>query len=113
MTSSRTPATLLPDLRRETRSSWDLLTPLALLALGVIGVAFIYSAQLSVTQGRGSGLGVWLRQEWFKQILFLGADFSLGQALKEGEHLALGQRAEKSVGRASASSSEFVCSDCV
>ena len=45
---------------------------LALLALGVIGVAFIYSAQLSVTQGRGSGLGAWLRQEWFKQILFLG-----------------------------------------
>ncbi|MFM1748024.1 MAG: hypothetical protein RLZZ188_1690 [Verrucomicrobiota bacterium] len=63
------PRISLPAFRPVTRSSWDLLTPLALLVLGAIGVAFIYSAQLSVSQGRA---GAWLRQEWFKQILFLG-----------------------------------------
>jgi rod shape determining protein RodA len=40
--------------------------------LGAIGVAFIYSAQLSVLQARGAGTS-WLRQDWFKQIVFLGA----------------------------------------
>jgi len=55
-----------------TRSSWDLVTPVALVLLGVIGVAFIYSAQLSVLQARGAGTS-WLRQDWFKQMVFLGA----------------------------------------
>lgn len=62
----------LPALRPVTRSSWDLVTPVALGLLGVIGVAFIYSAQLSVLQARGAGTS-WLRQDWFKQALFLGA----------------------------------------
>ncbi|MFM9080964.1 MAG: rod shape-determining protein RodA [Opitutaceae bacterium] len=62
----------LPALRPVTRSSWDLVTPVALVLLGVIGVAFIYSAQLSVLQARGAGTA-WLRQDWFKQIVFLGA----------------------------------------
>ena len=62
----------LPALRSVTRSSWDLVTPVALVLLGVIGVAFIYSAQLSVLQARGAGAS-WLRQDWFKQIVFLGA----------------------------------------
>jgi rod shape determining protein RodA len=47
-------------------------TPVALVLLGAIGVAFIYSAQLSVLQARGAGTS-WLRQDWFKQIVFLGA----------------------------------------
>lgn len=53
-----------------TRAHWDLITPLALLALALFGVAFIYSAQLSVTPAAGS-LGALLRQEWFKQVLYL------------------------------------------
>ena len=51
-----------------TRTSWDLLTPLALLCLSGFGVAFIYSAQFSV-QHSSTAL---LRQEWFKQIVYLG-----------------------------------------
>ncbi len=62
----------LPALRPVTRSSWDFVTPVALVLLGVIGVAFIYSAQLSVLQARGAGTS-WLRQDWFKQMVFLGA----------------------------------------
>jgi rod shape determining protein RodA len=50
-----------------TRTSWDLLTPLALLCLSGFGVAFIYSAQFSVQHTSGV-----LRQEWFKQIVYLG-----------------------------------------
>ena len=61
-----------PGIRPATRSSWDLVTPVALVLLGAIGVAFIYSAQLSVLQARGAGAS-WLRQDWFKQIVFLGA----------------------------------------
>ncbi|WP_414660795.1 FtsW/RodA/SpoVE family cell cycle protein [Horticoccus sp. 23ND18S-11] len=53
-----------------TRSNWDLLTPLALIGLGLFGVAFIYSAQFSVPHGSTSSL---LRQEWFKQIVYLSA----------------------------------------
>lgn len=65
-------STSLPALRSVTRSSWDVVTPVALVLLGAIGVAFIYSAQLSVLQARGAGTS-WLRQDWFKQIVFLGA----------------------------------------
>ena len=72
MTPARASTVSMPAFRPVTRSSWDLLTPLALLVLGAIGVAFIYSAQLSVLQARGAGTS-WLRQDWFKQIVFLGA----------------------------------------
>jgi rod shape determining protein RodA len=51
-----------------TRTSWDLLTPLALLCLSGFGVAFIYSAQFSVHHTSNA----LLRQEWFKQIIYLG-----------------------------------------
>ena len=56
-------------LRPATRSHWDWLTPAALLALGAVGVAFIYSAQHSIPQAATAS---WLRQDWFKQMLFLG-----------------------------------------
>jgi rod shape determining protein RodA len=52
-----------------TRANWDAFTPLALLGLSLIGVAFIYSAQFSVAPGTATGL---LRQDWFKQVIFLG-----------------------------------------
>jgi rod shape determining protein RodA len=52
-----------------TRANWDVLTPLALAALGTIGVAFIYSAQLSGVHQPGL-LGL-VREEWFKQTAFL------------------------------------------
>jgi rod shape determining protein RodA len=59
-----------------TRSSWDFLSPFALLGLGVFGIAFIYSAQFSVPDS-GSGLTGLLRQEWCKQIIYLGLGGSL------------------------------------
>jgi rod shape determining protein RodA len=46
-----------------TRANWDWLTPLALLGLSLIGVAFIYSAGLQSTQHRN---------DWMKQLVFLG-----------------------------------------
>lgn len=53
-----------------TRSNWDLITPLALFGLSLFGIAFIYSAQFSSLHGSaGASL---LRQEWFKQIIYLG-----------------------------------------
>jgi rod shape determining protein RodA len=55
-----------------TRSNWDLLTPFALLGLSVFGVAFIYSAQFSVQPASSPGFLGMLRQEWCKQILYLG-----------------------------------------
>jgi rod shape determining protein RodA len=54
-----------------TRSNWDLMTPLALLGLSVVGVAFIYSAQFSAHSAPISTFGDFLRQEWFKQIIYL------------------------------------------
>jgi rod shape determining protein RodA len=54
-----------------TRANWDFLTPLAILGLSVMGVAFIYSAQFSVPHAHGAGLAAMLRQEWCKQILYL------------------------------------------
>lgn len=68
----RKPTDYLSVLKPTTRANWDFLTPVALVLLGAIGVAFIYSAQLSVLQARGAGTS-WLRQDWFKQALFLGA----------------------------------------
>ncbi len=46
-----------------TRAHWDWLTPLALIALSLIGVAFIYSAGLQSPQHRN---------DWMKQLVFLG-----------------------------------------
>ena len=54
-----------------TRTNWDLLTPLALVGLGLFGIAFIYSAQFSIPHTPGTGLGALLRHDWFKQIVFL------------------------------------------
>ena len=68
----RKPTDYLSVLKPTTRANWDFLTPVALVLLGAIGVAFIYSAPLSVLQARGAGTS-WLRQDWFKQALFLGA----------------------------------------
>jgi len=55
-----------------TRSNWDLLTPIALLGLSLFGVAFIYSAQYSVANGTATGLKALLREEWCKQLFYLG-----------------------------------------
>ena len=48
--------------RPTTRANWDVLTPLAVIGLGLIGVAFIYSAGLQSTQHRN---------DWMKQLVFL------------------------------------------
>jgi rod shape determining protein RodA len=46
---------------------------LALVGLGIFGVAFIYSAQLSGSHApAGTGIVGLLREEWFKQVVFLG-----------------------------------------
>ncbi len=63
------PTEYLSVFKPTTRTNWDLLTPLALLGLGLFGIAFIYSAQFSVAR---HGDGDLLRQEWFKQIVYLG-----------------------------------------
>jgi rod shape determining protein RodA len=52
-----------------TRANWDVLTPVALAVLGAIGVAFIYSAQLSGVHQPGL-LGL-SREEWFRQAVYL------------------------------------------
>ena len=55
------PSEYLNVFKPTTRTQWDLLTPLALAGLGLFGLAFIYSAQLSA-QGA----------DWIKQLIFLG-----------------------------------------
>jgi len=55
------PTEYLNVFKPTTRTQWDLLTPLALAGLGLFGLAFIYSAQLSA-QG----------EDWIKQLIFLG-----------------------------------------
>jgi rod shape determining protein RodA len=55
-----------------TRSNWDFLTPLAILGLGIFGIAFVYSAQFSVHHAPVTGFTAMLRQEWCKQIVYLG-----------------------------------------
>ncbi len=55
------PADLLSVFKPTTRTSWDFVTPFALVGLGLFGLAFIYSAQLSA---HGN--------DWQKQALFLG-----------------------------------------
>jgi rod shape determining protein RodA len=55
-----------------TRSNWDFLSPIALVGLSIFGVAFIYSAQFSIQHAPVTTLGAFLRQEWCKQIIYLG-----------------------------------------
>jgi rod shape determining protein RodA len=74
---SRTASDYLSVFKTETRGNWDLLTPMALALLSLIGVAFIYSAQFSTphtTATRGLvAMFPLLREDWFKQIVYLGA----------------------------------------
>ncbi len=56
-----TPLEMLSVFKLTTRERWDLVTPLALTALSVIGVFFIYSAQRATAE-----------TDWIKQIVWLG-----------------------------------------
>ena len=55
------PTEYLNVFKPTTRTQWDLVTPLALAGLGLFGLAFIYSAQLSAGG-----------DDWQKQLVFLG-----------------------------------------
>jgi len=55
-----TPIALLRVFKTTTRGRWDLLSPLAIAALGAIGIAFIYSAQFSTPQNNWLTQIVWL-----------------------------------------------------
>ncbi|HEY1109818.1 MAG TPA: FtsW/RodA/SpoVE family cell cycle protein [Opitutaceae bacterium] len=55
-----------------TRTNWDLLTPLALMVLSAFGVAFIYSAQYSAGASTTTTFAGLVREEWFRQLVFLG-----------------------------------------
>ena len=67
------PTDTIAFFKRTTRGSWDWLTPLALVCLGAFGVTFIYSATFSTVHTTpATGLTALLREEWFKQILYLG-----------------------------------------
>lgn len=66
------PTEYLNVFKPTTRGNWDVLTPVALFVLGILGVAFIYSAQFSDTRvAPVEGILGLLRQNWFKQILYL------------------------------------------
>ena len=56
----RTPLELLGVFKTTTRVRFDWITPLTMLALGAIGVAFIYSAQFSTPQSNWITQLVWL-----------------------------------------------------
>ncbi len=58
----RSPLDSLSIFKVTTRERWDLATPVALLGLGLIGVIFIYSAQLSNTA---------LHKVWLMQLIWL------------------------------------------
>jgi rod shape determining protein RodA len=60
------PTDYLSVFKTTTRTSWDWITPVAILGLCAFGIAFIYSAQYSI-----QGLA-YVRQYWFKQLVFLG-----------------------------------------
>jgi rod shape determining protein RodA len=67
---NRSPAFDLAALfKPTTRGNWDVLTPLALLGLGLFGVAFIYSAEFGDPALMARAF---YRQDWFKQAVFLG-----------------------------------------
>lgn len=57
------PTDYLAVFKPTTRTSWDLMTPLALLGLSAFGVAFIYSAVLQSPSHHN---------DWIKQLVFLG-----------------------------------------
>lgn len=66
------PTEYLNVFKPTTRGNWDVLTPVALFVLGILGVAFIYSAQFSDTRlAPAEGILGLLRQNWFKQIVYL------------------------------------------
>ena len=67
-----TPTDYFSVFKSTTRGNWDLLTPLALVGLSLFGIAFIYSAQFSVPRSTTDDFVGLLRQEWFKQIVYLG-----------------------------------------
>ena len=80
------PADLLSVFKPTTRTSWDWATPLALVGLSAVGIAFIYSAQFSAPHGGAAHgaivswlLGVFplLAEDWFKQLVFLGLGVGL------------------------------------
>ena len=60
----RSPLDYLTVFKTTTRGRWDLLTPLLLLALSALGVAFIYSAVLQSPLHHN---------DWIKQLVFLSA----------------------------------------
>lgn len=60
----RSPLDYLTVFKTTTRGRWDLLTPLLLLALSALGVAFIYSAVLQSPLHHN---------DWIKQLVFLAA----------------------------------------
>ncbi len=62
----RHPLDFLNIFKTSTRERFDWINPLAILALGTIGVFFIYSAQLAT--GRG---------QWMMQIVWLAIVFVL------------------------------------
>jgi hypothetical protein len=55
-----TPLALTRLFRTTTRGRWDWLSPLAIVLLSAIGVAFIYSAQFSTPQNNWVSQLVWL-----------------------------------------------------
>ncbi len=65
------PTDYLSVFKPTTRTSWDWVTPIAMLGLGTFGIAFIYSAQFQL-----HAADVW-NYAWFKQVIFFG----LGAAL--------------------------------
>ncbi len=66
------PTEYLNVFKPTTRGNWDVLTPVALFVLGILGVAFIYSAQFSDTRlAPTEGMLGLFRQNWFKQIVYL------------------------------------------
>jgi rod shape determining protein RodA len=84
----RTPTEWLQLFRTTARERYDWITPLAMLALCIIGVSFIYSAQYSLrpTLPKDLGLawiGAMLSQYWVKQTVFmlLGAGLYVGVSL--------------------------------
>jgi len=62
----RAPVDLFGVFKLTTRERWDVGTPLTMLALSVIGVTFIYSAQFATAE-----------KDWIKQIVWLGAGWGI------------------------------------
>ncbi len=59
-------------IKPTTRAKWDWLTPLALLGLSTFGIAFIFSATYSDRPTQPMTLALLLKEEWFKQLVYLG-----------------------------------------